>query len=42
MLPLLAVMEQVPAAFAVNIPLLDTVATVVSEEFQFAELVRSC
>lgn len=39
---MLAVMEQVPAAFAVNIPLLDTVATVVSEEFQVAELVRSC
>jgi hypothetical protein len=40
--PLLAVMEQVPAAFALSIPLLDIVATVLSEEFQVAEPVRSC
>jgi hypothetical protein len=42
MLPWLAVMEQLPAAFAFNIPLLDIVATVLSEVFQVAEPVRSC
>ena len=40
--PIFAVIEQVPAAFAVSMPPLDTVATVLSDEAHVAELVRSC
>lgn len=37
-----AVMEHLPAAFAVTIPELETVATELSDEFHCAVLVRSC
>ena len=37
-----AVIEHLPAAFAVSIPELETVATELSDEFHCAELVRSC
>ena len=40
--PIFAVIEQVPAAFAVSIPPVVTVATVLSDEAQVAELVTSC
>ena len=40
--PTFAVIEQLPAAFAVTIPPAVTVATVLSDEAQVAELVTSC
>ena len=40
--PTFAVMEQAPLALAVSIPPGATVAMLVSEELQFAELVKSC
>jgi len=40
--PIFAVIEQLPAAFAVAMPLAVTVATVLSDEVQVAELVTSC